>query len=295
MASPKSTQSLPKLAIESKAFDEMAKRYDRGLGGANLQIVQKLLERCGDECPLTAESVVHDNACGPAVVTRAILEFCTTQPSRIYATDYAQGMIDIASLHQQQADWQNVTVELMNGQNLSFDSNTFTHSISSLGVFMFPDEEKGLSEMYRTLKPGGWIGVTSWNDVRWPIAATAAYERLFPNAAEPMIFPRARNWEQPEDCERMLRVAGFKDIKTEIIQCINRQPDKEAAIDTLIGFLKNISPTAREWDDGVWKQYCDYFHEEAGLLFMPVPSGQGQVEMVMKAVITSGRKPEESA
>ncbi|KAF3912245.1 hypothetical protein AA313_de0201212 [Arthrobotrys entomopaga] len=280
-----------KLSVPSSAFDEMARKYESGLGGANRDIVRALLNRSKIEFPIDPESVIHDNACGPAIVTSMILEEHTSRSPapHIFATDYAQGMIDITNSYKERNGWDTVTVQYMDGQALSFEDAKFTHSISSLGVFMFPDEKKGLSEMYRTLQPGGWIGVTSWKDVRWPVAAKSAYERLFPDAREPMKVPNAKNWEDPTNCESNLLNAGFKNVKSEVVTCLSRQPSKEVGIEVLTGFLRNLSPTAKEWDEETWKVYCQYFKESVEGIFAPASNGNG-VECTLYAIITTGTK-----
>ncbi|KAF3920934.1 hypothetical protein ABW20_dc0101856 [Dactylellina cionopaga] len=278
-----------KLNLPSHFFNDMAKRYETGLGGANRDIVRALLQRCKTESAITSDSIIHDNACGPAVVTSLILEEDASPPPQIYATDYAQGMIDIAQSYKTTKGWDSVTVQQMDGQTLAFEDNKFTHSISSLGVFMFPDEKKGLGEMYRTLKPGGWVAITSWKDVRWPTAARAAYAQIFPNAEQAMVLPNAANWEEPENCEKMLKSAGFENVKSEVIECINRQPSKEAGISVQTGFLRTLSPTAKEWDDETWDRYCKSFGEVADDMFVESPDGNG-VQTFMYAIVTSGTK-----
>ncbi|EPS37137.1 hypothetical protein H072_9278 [Dactylellina haptotyla CBS 200.50] len=278
-----------KLNIPSHVFDEIAKKYASGLGGANSDIVRELLSRCQEEYPISEESVIHDNACGPAIVTSSILDSNTGSVPRIFATDYAQGMIDVANTYKERKGWDSVTVQFMDGQALEFEDEKFTHSISSLGVFLFPDDKKGLSEMYRTLKPGGWIGVTSWKDVRWPAAAKIAYDRLFPDAQEPMQLPNVKNWEDPTSCRSNLLDAGFKDVKSEVIPCINRQPSTEAGIEVLTGFLRSLSPTAKAWEDGTWGEYCKHFGDAIKDAFVPSLDGNG-VECTLYAIVTSGFK-----
>ncbi|KAK6345792.1 hypothetical protein TWF730_010135 [Orbilia blumenaviensis] len=283
------TTQTEKLNVPSQVFDEMAKKYENGLGGAQNDIVRELLSHCKEAYPIVSASIIHDNACGPAVVTGEILNQGIVPSPQIFATDYAQGMIDITNSYKERKGWNTVTVQQMDGQALSFEDEKFTHSISSLGVFMFPDERKGLSEMYRTLKPGGWVGVTSWKDVRWPTAATSAYERLFPEAKEPMILPLAKNWMETDSCEQTLRNAGFRDVRAEVFPCINRQPSKEVGASIVAGFLRNVSPTAKAWDDKTWERYADCFCKLIEEMYSPLEDGSG-VELKLYAIVTSGRK-----
>ncbi|KAK6331551.1 hypothetical protein TWF718_002100 [Orbilia javanica] len=278
-----------KFSPPSEIFDEMAKKYENGIGGAQNDIIKALLAHADEVCPIDSSSIIHDNACGPAVVTNEILSRGITPAPRIFATDYAHGMIDITNSYKDRRGWDTVVVQYMDGQALSFEDEKFTHSISSLGVFMFPDDDKGLSEMLRTLKPGGWVGVSSWKDVRWPAAAMAAYEKLFPDAKEPMILPIPKNWMDAETCKNNLLRAGFHDVKAEVITCVNRQSSKEVGGSAFAGFLRQVSPTVRGWDDETREEYMAYYSKLVEDMFSPSVRGDG-VELKLYAIVTSGRK-----
>ena len=59
----------------------------------------------------------------------------------------------------------------MDGQNLSLPGGSFDAALSVLGVILFPDAVRGLSELRRTVRPGGRIALVTWT-------APEAYELI---------------------------------------------------------------------------------------------------------------------
>ena len=55
-----------------------------------------------------------------------------------------------------------VEVLTMDGQNLSLPDGSFDAALSVLGVILFPDAVRGLSELRRTVKRGGRIALVTW-------------------------------------------------------------------------------------------------------------------------------------
>jgi ubiquinone/menaquinone biosynthesis C-methylase UbiE len=64
----------------------------------------------------------------------------------------------------------NVRVAEMDAEYLGdFESDAFDIVLCGFGLFFFPNLPAALQEFFRVLKPGGWLGATSWGaiDPKW--------------------------------------------------------------------------------------------------------------------------------
>ncbi|KAH7006391.1 S-adenosyl-L-methionine-dependent methyltransferase [Fusarium venenatum] len=142
----------------TKHFNKTADKYEANTGGATRELAQHAINFMSDVKPLTSESKILDNACGTGIVTDIILQ-SGIQPE-IHAVDIAENMVSIA--RGRFSSQPNVHAAVMGGEELSFPDDTFTHSITSLGIMYFANPEKGAREIARTLHPDGVAVVTGW-------------------------------------------------------------------------------------------------------------------------------------
>ena len=73
----------------------------------------------------------------------------------VLATDIAANMLEIAAEAARQAGLSNVTIRVMDAQQLDVDPDSFDAAISRLGLMFVPDLSAALAGIRRALKPGG--------------------------------------------------------------------------------------------------------------------------------------------
>jgi ubiquinone/menaquinone biosynthesis C-methylase UbiE len=80
---------------------------------------------------------------------------------RVTAIDASSAMV---ARMKQRASAMGLAIEAlpMDGQNLAFPDASFDAAISILGVILFPDAVRGLSELRRVVRPGGRIALITW-------------------------------------------------------------------------------------------------------------------------------------
>ena len=101
--------------------------------------------------------------------------------------------------------------QAMDGQALQFDDATFDAALSVLGVILFPDAARGLAEMRRVVRPGGWVSVVTWTQPQnYELAAElrAAIQSIWPEQP-PAPFPAQRRYREESDFRALFKAAGL--------------------------------------------------------------------------------------
>ncbi|QNA82580.1 methyltransferase domain-containing protein [Sphingomonas sp. So64.6b] len=188
-------------------WDTAASHYEQTAHPFTARFAEAALARVA----LTPESHVLDVATG----TGALALAAARSGAKVLATDFSPGMVARVAA----AGLNNVETRVMNGQALDLPDESFDAVFSIFGVIMFPDWRKGLAEMRRVTRPGGYGIVATWQDRG---AATFLLlgqirQKLFPERAG-MAMPEAvRAMSDPEDFARELVAAGFRDPQIESV------------------------------------------------------------------------------
>ncbi|SPO02016.1 uncharacterized protein DNG_04689 [Cephalotrichum gorgonifer] len=200
----------PKTALDH--FDAVAADYDSSTGGCTREVAEKVIS---DLLPgINSDSVILDNASGTGIVIDVLLKQLSggaVKPA-IHGVDGAPKMVEIAASRVSGQD--NVKTAVMPGESLDFAEETFTHSITNMGILFFSDATKGAREIYRTLKPGGVAVVTAWQDLGYPRVIRAVQGDIRPGDT-PFELPLPKQWFDPEHTRTVLTESGFGDVKLE--------------------------------------------------------------------------------
>jgi ubiquinone/menaquinone biosynthesis C-methylase UbiE len=188
-------------------WDTAALHYEKTAHPFTARYAEAALARVS----LTSDSRVLDVAAG----TGALALAAARTAAQVVATDFSPGMVARISA----AGLPNVNARVMDGQALDLADGGFDAVFSIFGVIMFPDWRKGLAEMARVTRPGGYGVVATWQDRG---AATflllgQVRRKLFPERGG-MTMPEAVTaLNNPQDFARELVVAGYRDPKIEYV------------------------------------------------------------------------------
>ncbi|ORX92512.1 S-adenosyl-L-methionine-dependent methyltransferase [Basidiobolus meristosporus CBS 931.73] len=261
-------------------YDTQATLYERLTGGCTRDVASEMIALSE---PVDNSSKVLDNACGTGILTLELLEayptLCdgATNPI-IHSVDISKPMTSLLQARVAARKCSAVEIGVMDAQKLDFEEDTFTHSFTNFGIFLFPDPLKGAQEIHRTLKKGGTAVVSTWKYYGYlPILhgiqkAICPSEQLFE-------VPVSKEWQKPETLRELLQKVGFQDVEVHEKQARSKAKDIHALASTLKdGFYKTLTKSwtagqAERWDEvmlNVLKQSCVVQYESDGTVALPM-------------------------
>jgi SAM-dependent methyltransferase len=98
---------------------------------------------------------VLDVAAGAGDQTLDIAERVGVNGS-VLATDLSPAILQFAARNAQIAGYCNIETLAADGENLAVDEASFDAAVCRLGLMFYPNPGKGLQEMFKALKPGGY-------------------------------------------------------------------------------------------------------------------------------------------
>ncbi|KAF7863062.1 hypothetical protein EAF04_007145 [Stromatinia cepivora] len=190
------------------SFNSQASTYERRLGGSTRSVIEYIMPLLS---ALPEGPKILDGACGPGMVTEAILKAYPN--ARVYASDLAPSMISLLEKLIVSNSWNDrVETGVMDGVSLSYSNETFDASIVNFGIFFYSDPIAGAKELHRTLKPGGKTIVTCWKEVPFYPLLHAVQEAIKPGS-KPITLSTLERWTQKEIMESTLKSGGFQNVE----------------------------------------------------------------------------------
>ncbi|HKP61837.1 MAG TPA: methyltransferase domain-containing protein [Polyangiales bacterium] len=189
-------------------WDLVAEGYAAAAGA----VTTPFAVRAAELVKLDARSQVIDVAAGPGALTLEI----AGRVAGVTAVDFSEQMIEQLRVRTAQRGLSNVRTLQADGQALPLADASFDAGFSLFGWMFFPDRARGLAELYRVLRPGAGLVVSSWAPVdRAPLMA-AMFGALHA-ADETFVIPTYNpdSLENPERLTKELRAGNFEDVSVQ--------------------------------------------------------------------------------
>ncbi|WP_296621766.1 bifunctional demethylmenaquinone methyltransferase/2-methoxy-6-polyprenyl-1,4-benzoquinol methylase UbiE [Marivirga sp.] len=152
------------------------------------------------------------------------IESLKLNPDHVIGVDISEGMLNVGreKLKKRKLD-DKITLTSGDSENLPFEDNKFDAIIVAFGVRNFENLEKGLSEMFRVLRPGGKVVVLEFSKPKsFPFKQlyNFYFKNILPtlgktiskdNAAYTYLPESVRSFPDGKDFTSILDKLGFKD------------------------------------------------------------------------------------
>jgi ubiquinone/menaquinone biosynthesis C-methylase UbiE len=163
-----------------------------------------------DRLPLAASKWILDLGAGTGAHLEPIA--AGAPAARILGVDRAIGMLRIAQRRTTHR------LAAMDAQSLAIQSGTIDVATLIFMLFHVPDPVTALSEVRRTLRPGGTVGVVTWGRDEGMPGLTTWREELnaigaAPDPRDPILMQQQR-MDSASKLSALLRTAGFGVVQT---------------------------------------------------------------------------------
>lgn len=263
-----------------KFSGEDAENYDFYLGPIMFEPYGEYLASQIDTANL---KTVLEIACGTGRVTRNIRKVLPADV-KFYATDISNDMLQIA---EREAGSEGIEFKAEDAQNLSFADNTFDLVVFQFGLMFLPDKNKGLSEIYRVLKPGGKLMLFTWDDtISMPLHGLLINELILPyfKDEDTKRFFVPFSLYDPKQLENFMETAGFKNIQVNKVAIKSGAPSPGHIVTGI--FLKHsLGKEIMAKNHEVFQPLADKFEKEIITRF-----GAEKPEFDLSALLTVGEK-----
>lgn len=168
---------------------------------------RRLVELAGVE---SGETIL-DVATGTGAAAIAISPLVGAN-GRVIGIDLAQDMLAVAQRNITTAGLTNIDLQLGDGEQLSFSSNSFDKVICASGIFFLPDMLAGLRDWLRVTKADGIVAFSSFGENAFNPMREMYADRIQQYGVE---LPKSRGMQRlntPEKCSNLMQESGFVDF-----------------------------------------------------------------------------------
>ncbi len=130
---------------------------------------------------------------------------------QVTGSDVAMSMVSQARQAAAEQGITGATFCQMDAERLDFPDASFDAVTCAFSLFQFPDMSRALAEMWRVLKPGGWLGLSNWGLGYFSPVASLQRDLfrefgLRPLLTNPIAF-------RPDALQALLREAAFTAVE----------------------------------------------------------------------------------
>lgn len=156
---------------------------------------------------------VLDVCCGTgaSAIPAAVSVGATGQ---VLGIDLAESLLELARHKSQQQGLENIEFRCGDFEHLGLPNESFDAVVCVFGIFFVPDMLAAVRELWRMVRPGGKLAITSWGEKVFEPANQFFWSTL--EAERPDLCKKFTPWERisnPTSLEALLEAGGATDVK----------------------------------------------------------------------------------
>lgn len=162
---------------------------------------------------LGSGSTVLDVGCGTGASALPAAEKVAPE-GRVIGVDLAEKLLAMGRAKAIRQGLQNIEFRVGDMENLGFPNHHFDAVISVFSIFFVPNVEKQVRELWRMVRPGGQLAITTWG----PNFAEPLYEKWWEavRRVRPDLSSAFRPWDRittPEAVRQLLLDSGLPEAE----------------------------------------------------------------------------------
>ena len=229
------TQPLLDNATAQRAWDALAAGYDEHVTPTHLRLANEAL----DLIEVRPDMRFLDVAAGSGALGIA----AARRGATVLGTDISARMIEALNANARRQGLSNLSGQVMDGQDLDLDDDSFDASGSMFGVMLFPDLPRGLSEMARVTRAGGRVLVITFGppqDIQFLGFFMRAARQVVPDFTGLPMDPPPLPFQvsNPEVLRTRMTGAGLADVSVKRVT----ETQQFDSADDLLTWIENSNP-----------------------------------------------------
>ncbi len=141
----------------------------------------------------------------------------------VLGVDLAEGLLELGRKKADQKALQNIEFRGGDFRQLALPDGSCDTIVCVFGIFFVPDMEAAIAELWRMLRPGGKLAITSWGTRVFEPANTTFWNAI--KADRPELYKQFTPWYRigdPESLKALLEAGGATQV--EVIAETDRHP-----------------------------------------------------------------------
>jgi ubiquinone/menaquinone biosynthesis C-methylase UbiE len=154
----------------------------------------------------------------------------------VVGVDLAESLLELARTKAKRMGLSNIDFQRGDILDLSFNDSTFDAVVCVFGIFFVPDMTAAVRELWRVVKPGGKLAITTWGARFFEPASTVFWNSI--RDVRPDLYKGFNPWDRicdPQSLGELLKDAGVSNVDTVAESGVHHIPTPEAWWSAVLG------------------------------------------------------------